>query len=814
MFGTVDVKTRPLKLAYLVDPNSAVQVREAIRLSSTLWGGVYFPIIPLYRRMPVTWKDKPFKAPSAKDVILGYLEAFDPDSLVQFSREVPGFLADTGLRIIKPKEVWSILDEGRNLSPQFGIGIFEILNDAFDRHFKYTPKYPIRVILPKIPRTLSLFWASWLGELPPRIVSLLEERFFKPLEIEILNFTAENLSDTMAENVLFPGRIAQYGLSHHPHHPRSRGDAYVYFLDATKVEDIVDFWNLRALGRPIIPVPKQLQGDPQLKEIVVKFLRDHRRPWRHDPKVCDFARFIRGRNCTLEEMRDYAQTLKIDRRPYDPSNTPFFGLQHWYPRVWDEWARDKDGAVPDDIYGDTKESIEVKELEVRLKALLPKFAYEQSYHREPRCANEIGFRFFGTDQYLAEVFPKGSGRNLTRAISGIGSFREWRIGRNGLVKLVEHGFTEKRNAPTAESVFFAWLTDLGWKPQLSPPGLLAKEIYKRLQGNPVILKNETFLGLLERMNGGKVKQEVGALEVEQERELPVGEVKSRLEGSSEGSNPHDYLISRGVFKLGIRVQCPHCLRNSWFSLESLHDTLACPKCLNSYPAIGNVSAPDWSYKTVGPFSVPRYAEGAYAVLLTLEFVGGHKAPMMRTTPVMSFKAGASNKKDIEADVAMLWQESVDGGQIEGLLFGECKTYGVFGEKDFDRMRYLAEAFPGAVLVFSTLRKELTPREMAAIKRITKAGRKYWKPERPINPVLVLTGTELLSSGSPPYCWERSLQEKFSRVHGLLDICDATQQIYLGLPSWQTEWHDKWEKRRQRGQDREAGASKQVPPKSP
>jgi hypothetical protein len=33
--GTVDIKIRPTKLAFLVDPNSASQVREAIRLASS-----------------------------------------------------------------------------------------------------------------------------------------------------------------------------------------------------------------------------------------------------------------------------------------------------------------------------------------------------------------------------------------------------------------------------------------------------------------------------------------------------------------------------------------------------------------------------------------------------------------------------------------------------------------------------------------------------------------------------------------------------------------------------------------------------------
>jgi hypothetical protein len=124
MVGNVDIKVRPLKLAYLVDPNKKEQVREAIRLSSTLWGGVYFPLIPLYKRTPRSWKD-PVKAPEAQKVILGYLDAFDPDILVQFSKSVPDFVTNLGLEVIKPTDIWGGLGQEGNLSSKFGIGIFE-----------------------------------------------------------------------------------------------------------------------------------------------------------------------------------------------------------------------------------------------------------------------------------------------------------------------------------------------------------------------------------------------------------------------------------------------------------------------------------------------------------------------------------------------------------------------------------------------------------------------------------------------------------------------------------------------------------------
>lgn len=172
--------------------------------------------------------------------------------------------------------------------------------------------------------------------------------------------------------------------------------------------------------------------------------------------------------------------------------------------------------------------------------------------------------------------------------------------------------------------------------------------------------------------------------------------------------------------------------------------------------------------------------------------------MMRATPVFSFKADIPGKGELEIDIAMFWQDTVGGEKVSGLLFGECKSYGTFDSKDFDRIHYLAEAFHGAVLVFSTFRKSLTRWELARIASLAKAGRKL-RPRRPINPVLVLTGTELFHWSFPPHCWEPPIQEKFPRAYELMMLCEATQEIYLGLPSWQTEWLENEEKRRQRRQ---------------
>jgi len=504
MFGTVEIKSRPIKLAYLVEPNNDKQVTDAIRLSSTLWGGAYFPIIPLHRRMPATWREGPMKVPQANKVIHGYLDAFDPDVLVRFSEDIPDFVTKLGLQVITPEEIWKGLTEGRSLSPRYGVGIFEILNDVYDQYFKYKAKYPVQVAFPVIPRKFSLFWRSVFGEVPTTIDALVQKHYSEALDIIRPDIDPTKVSQLLKADVLFPRRISRHATKQE-NGPRFGRDACLYFLDATKTEDIVDFWNLRAMGRDVMPLPKQLAAEPDMNGLAVSFLQQHRRPWRHDPKVCDFASIVRGRSCKMDEVQEYAKTLKIAPIPGDVSDSPYFAIQHWYPRLWDEWARDKDGA-PADLYGSEEDSVDIDSVDsaIRFRTVVPKFAERYGGYGSARCANEISLRTYGSETLLAEAFPKFAGRHFNRSISGGMSSRgDWRVGRNGLVKLVKYFFNESRTIPTAESVLFSWLRDLGWSPKLSPPGILANQIYARLEGSCFILHNETVLKLIDRMNGGR-----------------------------------------------------------------------------------------------------------------------------------------------------------------------------------------------------------------------------------------------------------------------------------------------------------------------
>jgi len=797
MIGNLDIRSRPIRLGFLVNPNRVNSVKQAIEICSSLWGGAHYPIIPVFnKRTPKNW-DGLHKTLSAEKVVKGYIEAFDPDLLVQCIPDLPQYIKNLGLEVIKPSEIWQPLVGEKESGPNFGIGVFELYNEIFEEHFKYKEKYPLHITIPKIPQRYSLFWSSVFGSLPTIVSKSITIQLKKALEITTPKIEISKIKSLLDNKVVFPRRVTQYGLKYQS---RSgfRRDSSVFFMDATKILDVIDYWNLRALGKQVIPLPIQYSDEQALKQLVSDFIVLSYRPYKRNPQMFNEASLIRSRNTKMEDMQEYVKGLDIKRDPTNPSKGPQFSLQHWYPRIWDDWARDKDGAEADDIYHD-EERIDINEsdskLTIQIKPLQPKFIFEFVGHGTPRIANEISCSLYGTIDAFAQVFPKGHGNHLLRTIGDITSMKdEWRVGRNGLVKLVKDNFTDRWNVPKAEDILFAWLRDNSWNPKLSTPGLMAKQINNQMEGFVRTFANEKLLKLLEHMNGGNEKEK--EIPTINERELPVAEVKSKLRQDTHNNNDklHEYLISKNVFRVGSKIQCPNCRRNSFYGLDSIKETINCPRCLNNFPALGNLEESTWHYKTAGPFSIPGYADGAYCVLLSLEFLE-REMHGLKITPTYSFTADNQSGKKLEADFALLWQQKSYKGVQEGILFGECKTFGTFKEKDFQRMGAVAEEFPGAVLAFCTLRTSLTPVEKKALIKIAKAGRKLFTSERCVNPVLILTGNEIFSDFGPPYCWKNTPNEKkFEHLFGILEMANASQQIYLGLPSWEDKWFKNFKRK--------------------
>ena len=149
---------------------------------------------------------------------------------------------------------------------------------------------------------------------------------------------------------------------------------------------------------------------------------------------------------------------------------------------------------------------------------------------------------------------------------------------------------------------------------------------------------------------------------------------------------------------------------------------------------------------------------------------------------------------MEADLALFFQESKFGASKTELIFAECKTFNDFQKKDADKMEKLGDAFPGAVLVFASLKESLSEEENAVLCPLVNRCREYWKNERPVNPMLILTGTELFAELDLLKAWEdagglRAAYAKRIGPRDLPELCDMTQRVYLGMKPWH-QWLDE------------------------
>lgn len=783
-FGTITIKLRPIRFGFLVDPIDTAGLLEAIQTNSYLWGGMFNPIIPAYRRLPKNWEDHRRRSGNAQSIVSGYLAAFDPDYVVPMGR-CAGRQYDFEKReVINATDL--IGDLAQDEAPRYGVGLFEIIRYLLDEELKFVRRDPLEILLPIIPRRHHLFLASVFGSLPDAAQSLFDAHFATALQARTVGCSVSNYPDLLRPNMLFPRRMSAFGIS------QRQSKSVVFYLDPSDPLDIIDYWNLRAAGYYVIPVAAPASSLESIKRWTAEFVEQNYWPYQGNPSIYHRTSFIKSRSVSEQAVVEFAQSLNIP--PNEEKGEPKFAIQRWYPRLWDEWARENTGERVEAPYVDETEVTVPEERDhIEFPTLHPEFDIGFSSGGSPRFANEITVRTFGAKEPIAEIIPEGT-RELSDAI-GRHHYHDWRFSRTGPVFLARYPKSRVfMDLPKAEKVILAWLREQGWSAELSPSGRIAKQMLIQLGGawGSTLLAYEGIIKLLEELGS--------------DRWLAEPTFRSRIQKIANrdrmlmGAERYcERLVEVGVFRPGLEMQCPVCIQRSWYPVDALSYELRCTKCLSTFPLPSQVARDTkWAYKPYGSFSLPKQAYGAFSLLLTLKFFARFHDRAI--TPLFSFIA----KRDlieIEADLALFYKEQSFGATRLELIFAECKTYNRFEPKDMLRMRQLADAFPGAILVFSTLRNSLASGEIRLLRPLVNRGRKYWKAERPFNPVMILTGTELFSSWGTPECW-KGKGERFEDIYkhheymrNLLELCDVTQQLYLNMNPWH-EWLEKrWQRRR-------------------
>jgi len=250
---TISRRVRPLRLAFLVGARDHAMFLRVMRLCACRWGGPYNTIVPVFARRPGWQRDVLYRRRGAKDLARGQLESFEPDFIVECREGLAERLGVPDRLVVGIDEVDRETDRG---AVTYGIGVFSLFRHFFEREFQFVRRFQAAAVVPRPARTAdALLVASVFGTFPQETERESYERAyvdtFDAVAVEITPETfAEVLLDTPRRST--PLRAAARRLEIVP---GARHQDLLFVLDPSDPLDLVDFWNLRALGLPVLPVP-------------------------------------------------------------------------------------------------------------------------------------------------------------------------------------------------------------------------------------------------------------------------------------------------------------------------------------------------------------------------------------------------------------------------------------------------------------------------------------------------------------------------------------------------------------------------------
>ena len=171
----------------------------------------------------------------------------------------------------------------------------------------------------------------------------------------------------------------------------------------------------------------------------------------------------------------------------------------------------------------------------------------------------------------------------------------------------------------------AWLKSRGIDAKPSSSGRNAEQVLRAIGACRAarLLADDGTVKLLDKMAKTIQREPDGATAQYPDRTASIAEWKEVLGRRSKalfsGAKLDDF-TKANIMRVGLSLSCPNCTKENWYSLSDVDYEITCDRCLKifQFPQTGlKFNEGDWRYRVLGPFSVPDYADGAYATVLTL-----------------------------------------------------------------------------------------------------------------------------------------------------------------------------------------------------
>ena len=788
----VHVRLRPIRFGFLVKPHDARSLLEIFRVNTCLWGGRFNPIIPHLRSVPRWWDRHGRSFVSARQIMNGYLDFFEPDFLVESVPDLSDSLEFDSNRVLQLSDM--LRGERGQLMEGQGQSVLDLYRDRYRKVFQFALRHKHNIVDVSAEDTsFAATVACLAGSFPSQDgLAYFGRAFADAFEPRPVVLNGDMLARLYQDGFTSALRLGHSGIdvSVNDWH-----DPATFVFDALDPRDLIDLWNLLIVRRNLLAIPKQWL--PQLSSFCRKVIVDTYRPLLPNKPsgVMIQQKVMFGRAIPSKAIKAiYDEHLRVD---IAGANV----LQDWYPRIWERpssgqglsESRPVLTAAHRTFYPQTSSD----KSEFEFDCLHPEWSDEYGGHY--RWANVVNID-------SATVFPNDLMRAFMPRVSMV---EELRLSTTEGVVIFPRfkNIPQHWELPDGATAISEWLEANSTANVASDAGRATEQIIQTLGGFVSVgdLAKRDIVETLDKMSRRPITHSAHYRKFR-------NQIEKAVEGDISSGRSFATLVDRTAVELGLEVRCEKCSSWSWFALNKLGYQLQCSLCLQStaFPCAepGSPEKARWAYRVVGPFALPDYARGGYAAALSLRFLAAVASGRM--TWCAGRKLALIDGPKVEVDFIVWHQRGNmtrdDQTSRTDIVFGESKSFGrdSFRTKDVANLKAIAQRFPGSVLVFATMRQpsDMSASEIRAIRKLALWGREPIEGERRTRaPVVVLTGIELFSRSS------RALARTWKEIGGphaalwgdvrlrtgnLRVLADVTQQLYLKVPSYEAWMIAKWD----------------------